>query len=81
MVKGRAQTMTHDDKRHGTTTLFAVLDVLTGTVIGSCLPQHRHQEFQTFLRTIDREGESCLMLSIKHSVLVVDAGVYARPAI
>jgi transposase/transposase-like protein len=55
MVKGRAQTMTHDYKRHGTTTLFAALDVLTGTVIGSCLPKHRHQEFLVFLRTIDRE--------------------------
>ena len=55
MVKGRAQTMTHDYKRHGTTTLFAALDVLTGTVIGSCLPKHRHQEFLVFLRTIDRQ--------------------------
>ena len=55
MVKGRAQTMTHDYKRHGTTTLFAALDVLTGTVIGSCLAKHRHQEFLAFLRTIDHE--------------------------
>jgi transposase len=55
MVKGRAQTMTHDYKRHGTTTLFAALDVLTGNVIGSCLPKHRHQEFLKFLRTVDRE--------------------------
>ncbi|PBI86856.1 hypothetical protein BKP42_63060 [Rhodococcus erythropolis] len=45
--------MTHDCKRHGTTTLFAALDVLTGT-IGQCLPKHRHNEFLTFLRTIDR---------------------------
>ena len=55
MVKGRAATMTHDYKRHGTTTLFAALDVLTGQVIGSCLPRHRHQEFLTFLRRIDRQ--------------------------
>src|SRR5207342_2213651 len=55
MVKGRGQTMTHDYKRHGTTTLLAALDVLTGTVIGQCLPRHRHQEFVKFLRTIDRE--------------------------
>src|SRR5664279_3406862 len=55
MVKGRAGTMTHDYKRHGTTTLFAALDVLTGTVIGECLPRHRHTEFLKFLRTIDRE--------------------------
>jgi transposase len=55
MKKGRAGTMTHDYKRNGTTTLFAALDVLTGTVIGQCLPRHRHEEFLTFLRTIDRE--------------------------
>jgi hypothetical protein len=48
--------MTHDYKRHGTTTLFAALDVLTGTVIGECLPRPRHTEFLRFLRTIDREG-------------------------
>jgi transposase len=55
MKKGRAGTMTHDYKRNGTTTLFAALDVLTGVVIGECLPKHRHQEFLKFLRTIDRE--------------------------
>ena len=55
IVPGRAQTLTHDDKRHGTTTLFAALDVLTGQVIGSCLPQHRHEEFLKFLKTVDRE--------------------------
>ena len=55
MIPGRAQSMTHDYRRHGTTTLFAALDVLTGTVIGQCLPRHRHQEFVKFLRTIDRE--------------------------
>ena len=45
MKPGRARTMTHDYKRHGTTTLFAALDVLTGKVIGQCLPRHRHDEF------------------------------------
>ncbi len=55
LVPGRAATMTHDYKRHGTTTLFAALDVLTGTVIGQCLPRHRHEEFLLFLRRIDRE--------------------------
>lgn len=55
MKKGRAGTMTHDYKRHGTTTLFAALNVLTGAVIGQCLPRHRHEEFLKFLRTIDRE--------------------------
>ena len=52
---GRAGTMTHDYKRNGTTTLFAALDVLTGAVIGRCLPRHRHVEFIEFLKTIDRE--------------------------
>src|SRR6478736_6299354 len=55
MTPGRAGTMTHDYKRNGTTTLFAALDVLTGTVIGQCLPRHRHTEFIKFLNTIDRE--------------------------
>jgi transposase len=55
MKKGRAGTMTHDYKRNGTTTLFAALDVLTGNVIGECLPRHRHEEFLKFLRIIDRE--------------------------
>jgi transposase len=55
MMKGRAATMTYDYKRHGTTTLFAALDVLTGTVIGDCMPRHRHVEFLKFLRKIDRE--------------------------
>ena len=55
MTRGRAATMTHDYKRNGTTTLFAALDVLTGAVIGQCLPRHRHEEFLTFLQTIDRE--------------------------
>lgn len=52
---GRAGTMTHDYKRHGTTTLFAALNMLDGKVIGQCLPRHRHQEFLKFLRTLDRE--------------------------
>jgi transposase len=55
MKPGRAGTMTHDYKRHGTTTLFAALDVLTGKIIGQCLPRHRHEEFLTFLKTLDAE--------------------------
>ena len=43
--------MTHDYKRHGTTTLFAALNVLDGTVIGRNMPRHRHQEFVRFLNT------------------------------
>ncbi len=55
MKKGRAGTMTHDYKRHGTTTLFAALDVLKGEVIGQCLPRHRHQEFLKFLKLVDKQ--------------------------
>ena len=55
MTRGRAETMTHDYKRNGTTTLFAALDVATGKVIGSCLPKHRHEEFLVFLKTINKE--------------------------
>jgi transposase len=53
MKKGRCGTMTHDYKRHGTTTLFAALNVLDGTVIGRNMQRHRHQEFIRFLNTIE----------------------------
>jgi transposase len=53
MKRGRAGTMTHDYKRHGTTTLFAALNVLTGNVIGKCFDRHRHEEFLRFLRVVD----------------------------
>jgi transposase len=52
MKRGRAGTMTHDYKRHGTTTLFAALNVLDGTVIRQNMKRHRHQEFIRFLNTI-----------------------------
>jgi transposase len=55
LKKGRSGTMTHDYKRHGTTTLFAALDMLAGKVIGDCYKRHRHQEFLKFLRRIHRE--------------------------
>ncbi len=55
MKKGRAGTMTHDYKRHGTTTLFAALDVLEGTVIGRNMQRHRHQEFIRFLNALERD--------------------------
>ena len=53
MKKGRCGTMTHDYKRHGTTTLFAALNVLDGRVIGRCMQRHRHQEFIRFLNAIE----------------------------
>jgi transposase len=52
---GYIEADTHDDIRHGTTTLFAALDVATGSVIAECKPRHRHQEFPSFLRRIDKE--------------------------
>jgi transposase len=55
LKKGRAGTMTHDSKRHGTTTLFAALNVLDGTVIGRNMQRHRHQEFIRFLNAIEAE--------------------------
>ena len=55
LQKGRLGTMTHDYKRHGTTCLFAALEVLQGKVIGECHARHRHQEFLKFLRRLDRE--------------------------
>jgi len=55
LKKGRAQTMTHDYKRNGTTTLFAALNVLDGQVIGQCQQRHTHAEWLKFLRKIDRE--------------------------
>jgi transposase len=54
MKPGRAGTMTHDYKRHGTTTLFAALNVLTGVILGKCLARHRNGEFLQFLKLVDR---------------------------
>jgi transposase len=55
MRTGKVETRTHDYVRHGTTTLFAALNVLEGTVIGSCKPRHRHQEFLEFMAEVDRK--------------------------
>jgi hypothetical protein len=64
LKKGRAGPMTHDYRRHGTTTLFAALNVLDGTVIGRNMQRHRHQEFIRFLNAVEAEvpceqGGSC----------------------
>ena len=55
MKPGRAGTMTHDYKRHGTTTLFAALNILDGTIIGRNMKRHRHQEFIRFLSSVDAQ--------------------------
>src|ERR1035437_6345655 len=54
LKKGRGQTMTHDYKRNGTTTLFAALNTANGEVYGLCQQKHRHQEWLKFLRMIDQ---------------------------
>jgi len=62
--KGRCATMTHDYKRYGTTSLFAALNMLDGTVIGECMKRHRHQEYLKFLKKIDRETPANLDLHL-----------------
>ena len=85
MKRGRAATMTHDYKRHGTTTLFAALDVKTGFVIGECLPRHRAKEFICFLRRIDRTIQKHLDLHLiidnygTHKTPEVDAWLSKHP--
>ena len=54
MGLGYVEGVTHDYMRHGTTTLFAALNVLNGAVLAECKPRHRHQEFLSFLREIDK---------------------------
>lgn len=54
MGLGYVEGVTHDYVRHGTTTLFAALNVLNGQVMAQCRPRHRHQEFLAFLRAIDK---------------------------
>jgi transposase len=75
MKKGRCGTMTHDYKRHGTTTLFAALNVLQGTIIADCMPRHRNQEFLKFLRRLDRELPTHLDLHL----IVDNYGTHKHP--
>jgi transposase len=64
MKRGRAGTMTHDYRRHGTTTLFAALDILEGKVIAQCMKRHRHQEFIRFLNLIDARVPTKLTIHV-----------------
>jgi transposase len=61
---GRCGTMTHDYKRNGTSTLFSALNLADGSVVGDCLPRHRHEEFLRFLRRLDREFPEPLQLHL-----------------
>ena len=63
---GKCATMTHDYKRNGTTTLFAALNILDGTVLGRCMQKHRHQEFIKFLNAVER---SVPVGKIVHAIL------------
>jgi transposase len=64
LKRGRAGTRTHDYKRHGTTTLFAALDVATGRITQSCMPRHRHQEFLKFMRKLARSVPEHLAIHV-----------------
>ena len=64
MKKGRCGTMTHDYKRNGTTTLFAALNTLDGTVISETMARHRHDEWLKFLKRLQRETPKGLDLHI-----------------
>jgi transposase len=85
LKKGRAQTMTHDYKRHGTTTLFAALSMLDGQVIGQCQPRHTHAEWLKFLRQIDRNTPKMKTLHLiadnyaTHKHLAVEAWLAKHP--
>lgn len=64
LVKGRLGTMTHDYKRNGTTTLFAALEMTQGSIIGTCMNRHRHQEWIKFLNLIDLQTPQDLDLHL-----------------
>jgi transposase len=64
LKKGRAGTMTHDYERHGTTTLFAALDVATGHIEHDCLPRHRRDEFLKFMTRLERRVEKGLSVHV-----------------
>ena len=77
LKKGRCGTLTHDYKRHGTTTLYAALSLLDGRVIGDCMPRHRHQEFIRFLKRIDCQTPDELDLHL----IVDNYGTHKHPRV
>jgi transposase len=77
MGLGYVEGVTHDYFRHGTTTLFAALDVSTGSVIADCKPRHRHQEFLSFLKKIDKSVPSNLEIH----VIVDNYGPHKHPKV
>lgn len=87
LKKGRCQTMTHDYKRNGTTSLFAALEVATGRVVGKCMNKHRHEEWLRFLRLIEKSAPSGKQIHIicdnyaTHKHAKVKAWLEKRPHI
>src|SRR6202521_6160940 len=77
MKKGRAGTITHDYKRHGTRTLFAALDLKSGIVIGECQPRHRAKEFIRFLKRIDR----CVKKHLDIHLVLDNYGTHKTPEV
>jgi transposase len=74
---GLPERQTHDYQRHGTTTLFAALNVLEGTVIAECQPRHRHQEFVRFLNRIDQSTDS----SLEVHLIIDNYGAHKHPEV
>jgi DDE superfamily endonuclease len=75
MRPGQAERRTHDYKRHGTTSLFAALDVKAGTIVGKCMARHRTSEFRKFLDEIEPDVPANLDVHI-----VMDTTEPAKPA-
>jgi transposase len=75
--EGPFRTMTHDYKRNVTTTLFTALSMLEGTIIGDCMPRHRHQEFMRFLKKIDGETQA----GLDPHVIVDNYGSHKHPSV
>ncbi|HET9308727.1 MAG TPA: IS630 family transposase [Candidatus Sulfotelmatobacter sp.] len=74
---GIPERHTHDYARHGTTTLFAALNVLSGEVVGDCMPRHRHQEFLRFLERIERTTPRRLAVHL----ILDNYGTHTHPAV
>jgi len=77
LKKGRCGTMTHDYKRHGTTTLFAAIEVAQGKVVGQCFARHRHQEFLKFLKRLDAE----FPIEMKLHLVMDNYGTHKHPRV
>ena len=77
LKKGRCGTMTHDYKRHGTTTLFAAIELAQGKLITECMPRHRHQEWLQFLKKIDAHTPAELDLHL----IVDNYGTHKHPRV